>query len=156
MDGAQGPKGDTGERGPKGDTGDQGPAGADGSSWQFPVGYVLISTVDTNPATFLGYGTWSKYAEGNLLLTAGATYGAGTTGGSATHGHSFQNPSNHTIGAIAATATAATKIGTSGTTAAAQTHTHAAPSIDAHSGGAVVDATQLPPYLAAYLWRRTA
>jgi hypothetical protein len=45
----------TGAQGPQGDPG---PAGADGASWQFPVGWVLTSMVDINPATFLGYGTW--------------------------------------------------------------------------------------------------
>lgn len=76
----------------------------------------------------------------------GTSSNPGSTGGAATHGHTVTQPDNHaaithsgaavgnhTVGSIAATGTAAVKIGTSGTTAAANSHTHAAPSIDAHS-----------------------
>jgi hypothetical protein len=151
-----------------------------------------LSSDDVSPATWLGYGTWTKYAEGRVLLTAGATYGGGTTGGSATHGHSFTQPADHTgvinhthpvnvtdpqhahVQGVNSTATG----GLSGYTADTSTNTrvnsgystsNAATGITAattnpaggvaalaHASGAVQDATQLPPYLAAYFWRRTA
>lgn len=34
----------------------------------FPVGSVFISVVSTNPATLLGYGTWSSIAAGRVLV----------------------------------------------------------------------------------------
>lgn len=34
----------------------------------FPVGSVFISAVSTNPATLLGYGTWSSLGEGRVLV----------------------------------------------------------------------------------------
>jgi len=34
----------------------------------FPVGSVFISVVSTNPATLLGYGTWSAIAAGRVLV----------------------------------------------------------------------------------------
>ena len=34
----------------------------------FPVGSVFLSVVSTNPATLLGYGTWSQIAKGKALI----------------------------------------------------------------------------------------
>lgn len=62
---------------------------------------------------------------------AGSGEEANVTSGALTHSHADHASQTHTggsVGAIAATATAAVKIGTSGTTGAAQTHTHPAPS----------------------------
>lgn len=50
----------------------------------FPVGAIYMGTVSTNPATLLGFGTWTALAAGRMLMGAGdAGYPAGTTGGSA-------------------------------------------------------------------------
>lgn len=72
--GAQGPQGEQGIQGIQGIQGEQGPPG----SWSgeaFPVGAVFIAVVSTNPATLLGYGTWSAFAAGRMLvgLDAGQT-----------------------------------------------------------------------------------
>ena len=34
----------------------------------FPVGSVFLAVVSTNPATLLGYGTWSAFGAGRLLV----------------------------------------------------------------------------------------
>lgn len=34
----------------------------------FPVGYVYISTDSTNPASIFGYGTWTAFAQGQVLV----------------------------------------------------------------------------------------
>lgn len=175
-DGANGTNGTTPVKGvdyfdgAKGDQGIQGDPGVGG--FTFPVGYVLISTVNTNPATFIGYGTWENIGAGRVLVGLDAADpdfdAARETGGAKTHTHAghdnhvFTQPGNHTMGAIGATATAALKAGTSSSTNAANTHTHAAPTITAHSGGSV-DAhsahdspENLMPYLVVYFWERTA
>lgn len=58
------------------------------SSFQFPVGWLLFSEVNVNPATFLGYGTWANYGAGRVLvgLDSGDTDFdvAGETGGAKT------------------------------------------------------------------------
>ena len=39
-----------------------------GGSEAFPVGSVFIAVVSTNPGTLLGYGTWSAFAAGRVLV----------------------------------------------------------------------------------------
>jgi len=77
----------------------------------YPVGAIFLSTVSTNPSTLLGFGTWVAYGTGRMLISADATYTAGSTGGSATttlitanlpsHTHSF----SATTGSMSANAT---------------------------------------------------
>ena len=82
----------------------------------FPAGSVFLSVVSTNPATLLGYGTWTAIAAGRMLVgldsgdtdfdTAEETGGAKTktiaqanlpnisTGGGTSHNHT-QDAHNH-------------------------------------------------------------
>ena len=67
--GAEGPTGPEGPQGPQGIQGIQGIQGDPGSgSEAFPVGAVFIAVVSTNPGTLLGYGTWSAFAAGRVLV----------------------------------------------------------------------------------------
>ena len=77
----------------------------------FPVGAVFIAVVSTDPATLLGYGTWSAFGAGRVLVgrdagdtdfdTAEETGGAKTKAisahsGTAVTGHAGAQPSAHT------------------------------------------------------------
>ena len=80
----------------------------------YPIGSIYTSTVSTNPNTLFGFGTWTAFGAGRVLIGNGGGFTAGDTGGSAdaivvshTHtatdsGHThnftayFDNGGNHT------------------------------------------------------------
>jgi hypothetical protein len=52
-------------------------------SFVYPVGCIYTTTVVTNPGTVFGFGTWTAYAAGRVMIGNGGGYTAGATGGSA-------------------------------------------------------------------------
>jgi len=68
----------------------------------YPVGSIYLGTLSTNPNTLFGFGTWVAYGTGRMLISADATYTAGSTGGAATttlitanlpaHSHPISDP----------------------------------------------------------------
>ena len=50
----------------------------------YPVGSIYMSAVNVSPASFLG-GTWAAIEQGRMLMAAGSSWQAGTTGGAAYH-----------------------------------------------------------------------
>lgn len=44
------------------------PSAGGGISNAWPVGSIFIATVATNPATLLGFGTWSAFGAGKVLV----------------------------------------------------------------------------------------
>lgn len=148
-----------------------------GGSEAFPVGAVFIAVVATDPATLLGYGTWSAFGAGRVLVglnaadpdfdTAEETGGAktitltGAQSGIAQHTHT-QNAHDHAItqlrdattgGAttnIALTADTSSTLGTKVTGSATAVNQNAGPAnaAEAHSN--------VQPYIVVYMWKRTA
>lgn len=61
----------------------------------YPVGSIYFNASDsTNPATLLGFGTWTAFGSGRVPVGDGGGYTAGSTGGSAdavvvAHTHTF-------------------------------------------------------------------
>lgn len=92
-----------------------------GGGFEFPVGHILIDSTGTDPATYLGYGTWAKVGAGRVLI--GQDTGDGDfdtlleTGGAKT--------------VAAAGAVAAPTI--SGSTDDESSHTHDVPTVPAHT-----------------------
>lgn len=117
----------------------------------YPVGAIYLSTVAADPATLFGFGTWERVKD-VFLLAAGDTYAAGATGGEATHtltedempSHRHQITSRTEAGSYYGYAV--TSNNTSSTIGAIITQA-------AGGGGAH---NNMPPYLAVYMWRRTA
>lgn len=54
----------------------------------YPVGYVWVSFSETNPSEIVG-GTWELVEQGRMLLSAGSDYSVGSIGGSAEHSHKY-------------------------------------------------------------------
>lgn len=120
-----------------------------------PVGSIYQSMVSTSPEEFFG-GTWDAIEEGRTLIQCGPNYPAGSTGGEATH--ILTKPEmpihRHIVpvdgeGQHVTTgyeARAAEWLGPNSTTNAAET---------SETGGSQPH-NNLPPYLAIYMWQRTA
>lgn len=135
----------------------------------YPVGSIYTATVSTNPATLLGFGTWTAFAAGRVLIGNGGGFSAGATGGSAdaivvshTHtatstvtdpGHVHQQyPSGGGNVGNGAMADAAFRNNVN--TNSAVTGISVATSI-ASSGSSGTNAN-LQPYIVVYMWTRTA
>lgn len=128
----------------------------------YPVGSIYINAnVSTNPATLLGFGTWSAYGEGRVIVGKAGTgtfSTIGATGGSETvtldltmipaHNHNVSvvdgSVSDYLGGSTAA-------FGMDGPYNAGNTQVELTETVgggQAHSN--------LQPYIVAYLWQRTA
>jgi len=139
----------------------------------YPVGSIYTNaSVATNPGTLLGFGTWTAFGAGRVMIGAGTggggTYTAGATGGSKdavvvshthtftgsalpTHSHTYEQPSNTFIqGAIGGTGLT-NKF--TGTTSAVSAGTPAG--TNSTEGVSGTDAN-LQPYVVVYMWQRTA
>jgi hypothetical protein len=141
----------------------------------FPIGAIYTATVSTNPATLLGFGTWTAFGAGRVLIGNGGGFSAGATGGSAdaitvshthtatstvtdsghnhtptTAGNNFLTVSNGGLqlgsGAGGRTDNATTSTATTGITVATSI---------ASTGSSGTNAN-LQPYIVVYIWNRTA
>ena len=135
----------------------------------FPIGAIYTATVSTNPATLLGFGTWTAFAAGRTVIGNGGGYTAGNTGGSAdaivvSHNHTatstVSDPSHsHTYatqsynGGYYNTSGSSPTAGTTSTSAAT---TGITVSTSIASTGSSATGANLPPYIVVYMWQRTA
>lgn len=131
-------------------------SGDPSASW--PVGSVFISVVSTNPATLLGFGTWSAFAVGRCLVGLDASQTefdvVEETGGAKTHTlTTAQIPAHtHTISSQTATSGSATSYehGTLDTSSAEAEVTE----VTGSTGGGSAH-NNLQPYIVVYIWKRT-
>jgi len=135
----------------------------------YPIGVIYSSTVSTNPNTLFGFGTWTAFGAGRVMIGDGGGFSAGATGGSAdailkSHTHTATSTdSGHTHVMSANSARPVT--GTSALYAALDGGV--AGSSSTQSSNAVITTTistegvsatnaNLQPYIVVYLWQRTA
>ena len=98
----------------------------------FPVGSIYTSyNVNTNPATRLGFGTWSAI-QGRMLIGASSAYPATSTGGAATHAITVAELPAHSHTGSTASAGGHTHTATTAS-AGAHTHTISVASAGAHT-----------------------
>lgn len=125
-----------------------------------PVGSVYISTSNISPASLFG-GTWERLKD-RFLLGAGDTYAAGATGGSATHTIEDVNMPSGAVW-VAQNKTAGKYVsGTTYKSYAATANEYILTTRGKANEFASTPLTSnapinhMPPYLAVYMWKRTA
>jgi hypothetical protein len=141
----------------------------------YPVGSIYMSINNTNPGTLFG-GTWEQIKD-TFLLAAGNTYDGGSTGGEATHTHEYgiqyggyyrsialennvnagvlnYHP-NGTIDLNAAIGVGSLEAEINKAAADAKASTTLSMTHQRRTGNASYT-SNMPPYLAVYVWKRTA
>ena len=146
----------------------------------YPIASLYLNaTVSTNPATLLGFGTWTAFGAGRMPVGFDSTdplfNTAEETGGSkdatlVSHSHSVSGTTDgvgdhtHTVpyGTSGSSATEMVNgdadnnnyIGTKPTNAAgAHSHTYSGTT---NTQGSSATNANLPPYITVYMWKRTA
>ena len=152
----------------------------------FPVGSVFIGVVSTNPGTLLGYGTWSAFGAGRVLVgrdagdtdfdvaeeTGGAKTHTLTTAEMPAHGHTqdahghTQNAHTHALTELrdATTGGATTNIALTADTSStlgtkvsgSTTATNNTTVATNQNTGGGGAHNNLQPYIVVYMWKRTA
>ena len=111
----------------------------------WPVGSIYMSMVSTNPATLFG-GTWERIAYG---------YPAGSTGGEATHKLTASEMPSH-IHSVDRPPYTYAEWTDGGEVYAQQSSTARWAKGSTDSVGGNQPHNNMPPYIAVYIWRRTA
>lgn len=136
-----------------------------------PVGSIYTATVSTNPATLLGFGTWTAFGAGRVLIGDGGGFSAGATGGSAdavvvSHSHTAtvtDSGHSHTTAILRLNdSTGQGVIGvvdgddTQGTESYSTNTVTTGISVSNSTAGVSGTNANLQPYIVVYMWNRTA
>lgn len=129
----------------------------------YPIGAIYMSVDSTSPQILFG-GSWEQIQD-SFLLASGSTYAAGTTGGESTHAHSTQNHTltieempSHTHGYRDANDDSGADIWCylNGYRKGSTNYVDNTGGGQPHNHGDTGQASNLPPYLSVYVWKRTA
>ncbi len=125
-------------------------------SAQLPIGFIFLSTVITNPASLLGYGTWTAVGEGRMLIGVGTgdsghTITAAEKGGLHEVGLTAveNGPHTHTVRLEEDGGTPFGNAAENGTG-------NFLGNLATSSSGSGTPHENLPPYLGIYMYERTA
>lgn len=123
----------------------------------YPIGSLYFNATDaTNPATLLGFGTWSAYAEGRVPVgkaPSGTFATAGSTGGAETHTLQVSEIPSHVHGQVVTANSGPNGRKDFVGEAPSSTYDQSANTWPTGGGGAH---NNLQPYITVYIWRRTA
>ena len=135
----------------------------------YPVGTIYTAIVSTNPATLLGFGTWTAFGAGRVMVGFNASNTlfdtAEETGGSAdsivvSHTHTATSTvtdlgHSHTGGAAAGLEGGAVGGASAGFNTGSATTGITVATTNASTGSSGTNANY-PPYITVYMWKRTA
>jgi hypothetical protein len=127
----------------------------------YPVGSIYMNaTNSTNPATLLGFGTWSSFGAGRVLIGIDSSDtdfdSAEETGGSKTHALTIGELAahNHTVGSNDS------GTGTGGAAGNMEfvrdAGTGNGPAVTSSTTGSGAAHNNVQPYIVVYMWKRTA
>lgn len=116
-----------------------------------PVGSIYISVSSTNPGNLFG-GVWQRIQD-TFLLAAGTGFPAGSTGGEAVHALTLEEMPEHRHHIGYGANVYASSYGAL-TPNASQSGSSSSNATDAAGLGSPHN--NMPPYLAVYVWQRTA
>ena len=140
----------------------------------YPVGSIFISISATDPGTSLGFGTWSRFGEGRMLVSQNSSDSdfdtAEETGGAKTHtisesqlpshqhftmntGNGFGNSLEDNVNN---TGTTNSRGGLGNNDYIMQSVSSAANAGKTSSVGSGSAVTHMNPYIVAYMWKRTS
>lgn len=132
--------------------------------WQtiYPIGSIYMSINSTSPSTLFG-GTWFELTD-RVLIGAGGSYSVNSTGGSTNHTHTlndgyakilynWHNNDNKLMYQTKDGVSYSTDANTNGDTGY-NFNTYAQSRATA-LGGSTDSTSNMPPYLAVYMWKRT-
>lgn len=118
------------------------------------VGGIYINTTNVNPATELGYGTWSALSSGKVLVnykSGDSDFGTmGATGGEKTHVLTTTEIPSHTH------TTAGTLFGSNGGSLSGFGNPGGTTTTTSSSTGSDGAHNNLQPFLVVAMWQRTA
>ena len=127
----------------------------------YPVGSIYMNaSSSTNPNTLLGFGTWSSFGDGRVLLGEGGGYANGSTGGATTAAHTLttaEMPAHQhgtSWGELHGN-----KYGTQGSSQVGSASTDYDNNeflSESIGGGGSHSHSTLQPYIVVYMWKRTA
>lgn len=119
----------------------------------YPIGSIYMSVNSTSPAELFG-GAWERI-EDTFLLAAGTNHAAGQTGGEETHTLTVNEMPSHTHSAWFYSASGNKSFGYNyGNKGYVSQEIETSSGIANNGGGAAHN--NMPPYLAVYVWKRTA
>jgi hypothetical protein len=131
----------------------------------YPVGTIYTNaTSSTNPATSLGFGTWTAFGAGRVMVgfdSGNALFDtAEETGGSAnavlvSHTHT-DTGHTHTVPVVNSASNGNDAIGTTATGANSTRTTNTNSSLGLSTEGVSATNANYQPYITVYMWKRTA
>lgn len=117
----------------------------------YPVGSIYMSVNNINPANFFG-GKWEQIKD-RFLLACGSTYSNGSTGGEA---NVILENNNIPNDFIISTGKGVNKSWCTGHWDDYSGYAYPTTAVSQTSYGANKPHNNMPPYLAVYVWKRTA
>jgi len=142
----------------------------------YPVGCIYAETTGVNPGTTFGFGSWSAYGAGRVLIgngTSDQAFTAGATGGESNHtlvsnempshthtvtdsGHVHALTARNYLGGGSGTAANITTGGGTFVSSSTDNTTSATTGVTNQNTGGGAAHNNLQPYQVVYYWERTA